>query len=344
MDVSLPHVSVVICCYSQQRWADIQAAIASAHQQTRSPLEVIVVVDHNAALRDRLVASRAPARIIENHHRAGLSGARNTGVEAARGEIVAFLDDDAVAHGDWLERLCQPYGDKRVLGVGGQVVPRWTTKKPGWFPDEFGWVVGCSYVGLPAHTKPLRNVIGANMSFRREAIVDLGGFDDTVGRVESQPLGCEETDLCIRAQQRWPDALILYRPSSIVSHKVTAERAKWSYFANRCFAEGISKARVTANVGSADGLSSERAYVSSTLPRGVLACISSAAGGDPMAIPRAAAIVAGVAITGAGYVLGVLRTGRSGALATWLPAEGTDVTHGSHHITDARPVEARADG
>src|SRR5439155_542168 len=78
--------------------------------------------------------------------------ARTTGIDRAdRGDVIAFLDDDAVAEPDWLETMLRAYGDGSVMAVGGRIEPLWAAGRPGWFPPEFDWVVGCTYVGLPEH-------------------------------------------------------------------------------------------------------------------------------------------------------------------------------------------------
>src|SRR5688572_6408497 len=136
-------VSVVICAYSEERWPDLVAAVASARRQTVSAREVVVVVDHNHGLLERARVHLPDVTVVENTSARGLSGARNSGVAAAQGAIVAFLDDDAVAAPDWLARLVAGYGDARVLGVGGAIDPVWGGNRPGWLPEEFFWVVGC---------------------------------------------------------------------------------------------------------------------------------------------------------------------------------------------------------
>ena len=123
--------------------------------------------------------------VTDNQQQQGLSGARNAGVAVAGGEVVAFLDDDATAAPDWLERLAAGYADPDVLGVGGAIEPVWSTSRPRCFPEEFDWVVGCTYRGLPQTPAPVRNLIGANMSFRRTVLNTIGGFRCDIGRIGS---------------------------------------------------------------------------------------------------------------------------------------------------------------
>src|SRR5215218_1588173 len=159
-----PRVSVVICAYTEDRWTDLRAAVDSVRAQTAPAYEVIVVVDHNDELLARAERDLSGVRAVANSGRRGLSGARNSGIAAARGSIVAFLDDDATAAPDWLTQLLRPYGEARVVAVGGSVLPRWAAGRPRAFPEEFDWVVGCTYRGLRQDAGPVRNVIGANMS------------------------------------------------------------------------------------------------------------------------------------------------------------------------------------
>jgi GT2 family glycosyltransferase len=300
-------VSVVICAYTTDRWAQIVEAVASARAQTAPPLEIVLAVDHNAELARRARERLPGVRIAENVEAPGLSGTRNAGVALARGQVVAFLDDDAAAAPDWLERLTAAYDAPDVLGVGGAVDPRWEAGRPAGFPAEFDWVVGCTYRGLPDRAAPVRNLIGANMSLRRDVLQRVGGFRPGVGRVGRLPSGCEETELCIRAAQRLPGGRFVYEPRARVAHSVPAGRARWRYFASRCFAEGVSKARVAAWRGPADALASERAYATRTLPQGMLRNGRAAARGDGAALVRMAAIAAGLAITTSGYVSGAMR-------------------------------------
>ncbi len=307
-------ISVVICAYTDRRWDDIVAAVASIRGQTRPPSRTILVVDHNLPLLERTQVAFPDLQVVPNTGRRGLSGARNTGVSQAIGDVVAFLDDDARAEPDWLERLAARYSNPSVVGVGGAATPVWPRQRPRWLPPEFDWVVGCSFVGMPNASTPVRNLIGANMSFRREVFGTIGGFTDGLGRVGSRPLGCEETELGIRLRQWRPRASLVYEPAAVVRHRVTADRMAWRYFCSRCYAEGFSKAMVSRLVGAKDALETERRYVRSVLPRAIVRALDPRQHDRPVGIASAGAILAGLGLAAAGYV--------RGRLALKFPPEG----------------------
>jgi GT2 family glycosyltransferase len=296
--------SVVICAYTEKRWDEVLAAVESLRVQTHAPEEIILVIDHNTALAERVWSEIPDVTCVENHGQQGLSDARNSGIAVARADVVAFLDDDAVAEPQWLSLLAEGYADPAVVGVGGFADPLWAEGRPGWFPREFDWVVGCTYVGMPEAASPVRNLIGCNMSFRREIFDDLGGFTAGIGRLGTRPVGCEETELCIRIHQKRAGSVILFDPRAVVHHNVPGSRGTWAYFKSRCYAEGLSKAAVSAMVGADQGLSNERAYTTKTLPKGVVKGIAAGVKGEAGGFGRAAAIVAGVGIATVGYGLG----------------------------------------
>jgi GT2 family glycosyltransferase len=302
---STENISVVICAHTEKRWHETCAAVESVRAQSVPCLEIIAVVDHNPALLAALAAELPDVTVIENREAQGLSGGKNTGVAAASGDIVAFLDDDAVADEDWLKYFADSYGDPAVMGVGGLTLPNWRAPRPAWFPEEFAWVVGCTYRGMPVVRAPVRNLLGGNASFRREAFEIAGGFQNGIGRsAGKRPLGCEETEFCIRVSQRSPGAVFLFDHRATIWHLVTPERCRFSYFRSRCYAEGLSKALVTASVGAADGLSTERRYTTRVLPSGVAHGVADGLRGDLPGLGRAGAIVTGVGATAAGYAAG----------------------------------------
>jgi hypothetical protein len=299
-------ISVILCAYTEERWDDLLAAVASLDNQTRPPDEIIVAVDHNPGLAARLRHALCGALVVENAAARGLSGARNAGIAAASGELIAFLDDDAAAAPDWLTRLAAAYADPQVLGAGGAILPSWRSGRPAWFPAEFEWVVGCTYRGMPAAPAAVRNLIGCNMSFRREVFALVGGF--RIGRVGALSIGQEndETELCIRLAAARPESSLRYLPGAAVRHTVTPGRATLRYFVRRCFSEGMSKAALARQAGAGPSLATERAYVRRTLPAGMARGLGDAGRGDLHGLLRAGAIVTGLAATAAGYLLGAL--------------------------------------
>jgi Predicted glycosyltransferases len=301
-------VSVVICTYTDQRWSQLVAAVDSVRTQTEAPGQLIVVIDHNEGLEARARSEMPDTIVVANRGPRGLSGARNTGVEVATGEVVAFLDDDAAAGRHWLERLTAAFASPAVAGAGGLAVPNWSTSRPRWFPEEFYWVLGCSYRGMPTSRERVRNPIGCNMAFRREVFAVIGGFRSDLGIVGRRPVGAEETELCIRLADRMPAARVVYVPDAAVRHFVPADRMTWRYFATRCYREGIGKATLRRIAGAGGALATEWKYVGRTLPWGVLRGLGEVVvRRDLMGVARATAIVAGLTLTVAGFLVGSVR-------------------------------------
>lgn len=299
-------LSVVICAYTTDRWSDLCRSVESVVADGAPQLQVIVVIDHNDELFERAVGRFGGDRRIlvrPNDGAPGLSDARNTGVRAADGDVVAFVDDDAAVEPGWSRALLRHYDDPRVSSVGGHAAAVWPNGRPRWMPAEFDWVVGCSYTGQPSHLALVRNPLGCNMSLRKSVLSELGGFRVEVGRVGSVPVGGEETELFLRLRAQTPTGRVLLDPAAGVRHYVSADRATLRYFVSRCYHEGLSKAVVTRLAAAPEALDSERSYSTRVLPRAVAReTISMRRGGRA----RAAVIVLGLGVTTAGYVRGKL--------------------------------------
>ena len=322
-------ISVVVCVYTEDRWEDILAAVDSVRAQSRPALETLLVVDHNQALLDRLskeYKETEGVRVLANAGPRGLSAGRNTGIAASYGDVIAFLDDDAVAEPDWLLHFAEGYEDPLVMAVGGRTMPIWASgRRPAWFPEEFDWVVGCTYKGLPPGRVQVRNVLGGNASFRRSAFDAAGGFATGIGRDgDKRPLGCEETELCIRLTRARPEAILLIDDRAVIHHRVPEAREHFAYFRTRTYAEGLSKALVARSVGADKGLESERRYTTRVLPAGVARGLRDMLLARPGGAGRAAAIVTGVVTAAGGYVLGSVRARRGGATFSVVRIEGAE--------------------
>jgi GT2 family glycosyltransferase len=306
-------LTVVICAYTLDRWSDIEDAVASLRRQDHRPDQVVLVADHNEELLGRARAAFPDVTVVANTGSRGLSGARNTGVEVAIGDVVAFLDDDAAADPRWTAQLLAAFdADDDVIGVGGWVEPDWRAPRPAWFPDEFLWVVGCSYTGLPTTRTEIRNPIGANMAFRRDVFTKAGGFDSDMGRMGADAAGCEETEFAIRARRTLPRTRVVLEPSAVCRHGVSPDRVTRAYFRRRCQAEGRSKALVSRLAGADSALETERTYVSRTLPRGVLRGLRRLARGDRAGGAQAWTIIEGTALTAGSYALARVKQRRTG--------------------------------
>jgi glycosyltransferase involved in cell wall biosynthesis len=318
--------SVVVCAFADDRLELTVRCVEAVLDQQPPPREVIVVVDHNDRLAHDLRARMTEdVTIVSNRGERGLSSARNTAIALARGDLVVFVDDDAFAHEGWLAALIAPFADPTVQGAGGKAVPHWEDRQPDWFPNAFLWVVGCSYEGQP-ETGAVRNPLGCNMAFRREVFERAGPFDTKIGRLGSRPLGCEETELCIRTSRAIPGAQFVLVPGAEIDHWVPQTRGEPLYLIRRCFYEGISKALVRT-LGDTRSLDTERRYVSRTLPhetaRSAIAAVIGP--GRSAAVGRIAAVIGGLAAAAVGYLYGAI-------LFRWRPPE-----HAAPLATAAEP-------
>lgn len=305
-------VSTVTCAYTEDRWEDLVAALGSIRLQSRAPNEVILVVDHNTSLLRRAQSSFPDVHIVANSHSRGLSGARNTGGDVAQSDIVAFLDDDAQATQTWLERLVEPFQSVQVAGVGGAALPLWPATRPPWFPPEFDWALGCAYVGLPDTRSSVRNLIGTNMSVRRNVMLSVSGFREGFGMVmsgdehgsaRSRGSTCDDTEFCLRVANSHPGAIWIYEPSAVVFHRVSRARATFRYFVSRCWIEGKGKAALADIAGSSKALASERAYVLRVIPRGIAAGLRDSVKERTLAgVRRSGTLAVGVALVSMSYV------------------------------------------
>lgn len=298
-----PTTSVVTAAFAMERWDGLCQAVASITAQTVTVLETIVVIDHNPDLLDRARRELPGVVVVPNLRDRGASGARNSGVAASRGDVVAFLDDDAVASPSWLEIMLPHFAEPGVVGVGCRVVPVWAGSRPRWFPAEFDWAVGGSYRGMPESAAPVRNVWTCGMAVSRSVFEAIGGFRDDFGKVggRSRP---EDTDLSLRAAAARPGGTWVYDPAATVSHHVPLERATFGFFLRRCLNEGAGKAALAALNGSDQSTSAERLYTRRVLPAGVARGLRDTVRGDAAGGLRSAAIAAGLSSAMAGFAAG----------------------------------------
>lgn len=312
-----PSITAVVCVHTYGRWSSITELVKRLLDQVRPIDQICIVVDHNNGVLEHARLEWQDIQkvtVIPNTSERGLSGARNCGVAAARGDIIAFIDDDAIPYDNqWSTKLVAGFSDPNVMVLGGEAIPRWLSDEPSWLPSEFLWTVGCSYTGQPTTTAVVRNVLGCNMAIIADAFHRLGAFETSVGRGRgSLPMGAEETEICIRIARHYGANSVVYEPTLRVEHAVSQDRTTVKYFARRCYAEGLSKALLSGISGSDSALSTETTYATTVLPKAIAReGIGMVLGGRPSrgaSASRILATVMGLSLTVAGYLAGTIRS------------------------------------
>ncbi|MDL5360559.1 glucosyl-dolichyl phosphate glucuronosyltransferase [Halalkalicoccus sp. NIPERK01] len=236
-------VSVVVCTYSMERYDAFSECVESVLDQTHEPLEVVLVVDGNETVFERVCedfGGRPDVVVYDNDENRGISYSRTKGAELASGEIVAFIDDDAVAEPNWIEKLVRVYEGTDAVAVGGHVAPDWVTEKPDFFPEEFYWLVGCTEKGFAKDGEEVRNTYGSNISFKRDVFLDVGGYDPNTGRKGDRHVQAHEAPVGIRIREQYGRGMI-YVTDALVHHKLFDYRGDFRWLVFRSFWQGYSK-------------------------------------------------------------------------------------------------------
>ncbi|MFB6295415.1 MAG: glucosyl-dolichyl phosphate glucuronosyltransferase [Halobacteriales archaeon] len=236
-------VSVVLCTYSLDAYEHFSEAAESVLAQTYDDVELVVVVDGNDDLHERVredYGNHESVVVHCNDENRGLSYSRNRGVELASGDVVAFMDDDAVADERWIEELVETYERHDALAAGGRMTPAWVAGEPDFLPPEFYWLIGVTYRGFPEEETEVRNTFSSNLSFRREVFRELGGFRPHMGKQGTNDLQGGETELCARLREEYGEG-VMYNPDAVVAHKVFPFRTRAPWMVERAFWQGYSK-------------------------------------------------------------------------------------------------------
>lgn len=253
-------VSVVLCTHTTDRYDDFTEAAESVLGQTYENRELVLVSDGSEAAYDHMrrdYGGRDDVTIHCNDENVGLLESRNTGAELAAGDVVAFIDDDAVADDDWLEQLVESYEARDAIAVGGKMVPDWVAGKPDFLPEEYYFLIGVTHRGFADGPGEVRNTFGSNISFRHEVFLELGGFDTNIGgRKGDKHLQGGETELCARMREKYGEG-VWYNPDARVAHKVFDYRTDPVWLLNRSFWQGYSKRGMEVLVPESTGEESE---------------------------------------------------------------------------------------
>jgi glycosyltransferase involved in cell wall biosynthesis len=237
----------VICTYN--RCDLLVLALESLCRQSLSPERYEILVVDNAstdATRDVVEEARStyPQHRIRYLYEAvpGLAVARNAGLAQAVAPLVAYLDDDAKAPPDWLERaLSLPkILDSMPICIGGPIAPFYTSPVPAWFRDRYE---SRSWGEVARWLRVAESFSGSNMIWDRRSLLEAGGFDTSRG-VKGGLLSLgEETVVFERIWKQDPAAKFYYDPALVVEHWVPQSKMTVGYQLRRAFARGRDSAR-----------------------------------------------------------------------------------------------------
>ncbi len=265
-------VSVIVCTYRSDDYENVLDVVASLLNQTYPEIEIIIVVDGNEGLRKKVATiynTQDNIQVIASEESVGVSGARNLGIRRARGDIIAFLDDDTVTEKRWIEDMINTYQKNDAIAVAGTVLPIWLAKKPDYLPEELYWLVGLTYKGFAKEgVTDIRNALGPNMSFKREVFEKVGLFNQDFGfarkRASASYMQGEEPELALRMKNKLGKG-VLYNPNLIVYHKVPEWKTRLRILLRRAFYQGYSKALLKKLSRSPKPLAPEESYLKDLL-------------------------------------------------------------------------------
>ena len=257
-----PLVSIVTTVYTPERLKDINELLDSLAAQTYNNTETLIVAERSVELADSIkeyIADKGYAnmRVLFNRGEWGSYPSRNLAIGEAKGDIIAFVDDDALPFPNWVEQTVKVYSeDSSVAGVTGPILPRWQDKSMKWFPRELYWIFSCTYRQLSERTE-VRNGFCTNLSFRREAFDSCGLFKSSLvgegwGKSDWQQPAAQETEFCLRVK-KGTGKRIVYDPGVRVRHKVYSYRLSSGFLARRAYWEGYAKAMLNRWYRADDG-------------------------------------------------------------------------------------------
>jgi glycosyltransferase involved in cell wall biosynthesis len=301
-------ISVVLCTYTLDMYDHFCDAADSVLGQTYDNVEIVIIVDGTPEVYKQVMKTYDEHNNVVikcNNDNLGLLESRNRGAELASGDVVAFIDDDAVADELWVERLVRAYEERDAIAVGGKMTPEWVASKPLFLPEEFYWLIGVTHRGFADGPGEVRNTFGSNISFQREVFLELDGFNtDIGGRKGDKNLQGGETELCARMRQEYGHG-VWYNPEAEVAHKVFDYRTKLWWLVDRAFWQGYSKRTIEASVKNESGEEGEflRRLIYDFIPSHASNALHSP---SPSEVSQFIFLFVFAAVVGSGYAYGTL--------------------------------------
>ena len=243
------NITVILCTYNRcHSLAEALHSVAGSKLPSSVTWEVLVV-DNNSHDQTREVVEdfcrQHPGRFRYLFEpQPGKSHALNAGIREARGDVLAFMDDDVTVEFSWLKNLTAGLQNGPWVGAGGRILPAWPCSPPGWLPLDgpynMGGILALFDLGQAAGqlAKP---PFGTNMAFRKEMFKKYGGFRTDLGPRPGSEIRNEDTEFggrLLAAGER-----LRYEPSAVVHHVVPENRLKKEYFLAFWFDHGRATVR-----------------------------------------------------------------------------------------------------
>ena len=244
-----PIISIVVCTYNRSTLLK-QCLESLCFQTLPDDNFEVIIVDNNSTDDTKKTASAVTEKysnfryVIESN--LGLSYCRNRGIKEAKGEYVAFIDDDARAAADWAEKIVASFSDVTPVPsvVGGVILPFYDTDPPRWFKDEYETR---SWGEEPKMLEPPEaeyGFSGSNCVVKKDILNEYSGFNTDLGMKGRKLQLGEESDLFSRVYRKYP--FFWYDPSIKVYHYAPSWKLKKSYQFRRSFMAGKSAANIHA--------------------------------------------------------------------------------------------------
>jgi glucosyl-dolichyl phosphate glucuronosyltransferase len=245
-------ISVLICSYNRAKTLGVALESLAVQSLPDSLAWEILVVDNNSTDQTRQAVEELQRKYPEQiryilERQQGISNARNSGIQAARGEILVFLDDDETATVDWVQNLTANLHTSEWAGAGGRVLPPAGFTPPSWLSLKSYFVSGpLAIFDLGSEAGQLNEpAFGANMAFRKEVFDRFGGFRTDLGRSGNNMISNEDTEFGRRLMRA--GLRLRYEPSAVTYHPVEENRLKKQYFLDWWFNKGRSDVRELGN-------------------------------------------------------------------------------------------------
>lgn len=237
--------SVVVCTYRPKGPDTLSNLLQGLRAQTYRDMEIVIVIDGNEELYPKILElikegfGAIPVKVVPNKVNQGLSRTRNDGIKNASGDVVAFIDDDAIPDARWVEEIVGTFEKyPGIVAVVGEVLPKWEREDMAWFPRDLYWMISCSYTMTPKAMQEVERGFGVNMAFRRDALVKAGMFNADFGMTKSRQIQGDEISLFLKIKNMGQK--VMFNPAAVVHHEVYDNRIAYKTVVRRAFNQGVT--------------------------------------------------------------------------------------------------------